>query len=94
MNINKLKGKIVENEMNVASLAKEMGIDRATLYRKLNKKGETLTIKEANMIVDILDLTEQEAMEIFFNLIVAWCANKGVIKWAKQKSFRRSSGFL
>ena len=71
MNVNKLKGKIVENEMNVSSLAKKMGINRATLYRKLNNEGDTLTIKEANMIVDILDLTECEAMEIFFNHIVA-----------------------
>ena len=71
MNVNKLKGKIVENEMNVSELAKEMHIDRATLYRKLNSKGESFTIKEANLIVKILNLSVQEAMDIFFKDTVA-----------------------
>jgi len=71
LNVNKLKGKIVENEMNVSELAKEMHIDRATLYRKLNSKGESFTIKEANLIVKILNLSVQEAMDIFFKDTVA-----------------------
>lgn len=71
MNVNKLKGKIVENEMNITTLAKRMGIDRATLYRKINRDGETFTIKEVNLIVEILNLTTEEAMEIFFKDFVA-----------------------
>lgn len=71
MNVNKLKGKIVENEMNITTLAKRMGIDRATLYRKINRDGETFTIKEVNLIVKILNLTTEEAMEIFFKDFVA-----------------------
>lgn len=74
MNVNKLKGKIVENEMNITTLAKRMGIDRATLYRKINRDGETFTIKEVNLIVKILNLTTEEAMEIFFKDFVAWSA--------------------
>lgn len=74
MNVNKLKGKIVENEMNITTLAKRMGIDRATLYRKINRDGETFTIKEVNLIVEILNLTTEEAMEIFFKDFVAWSA--------------------
>ncbi len=66
MNVNKLKGKIVENEMNITTLAKRMGVDRATLYRKINRDGETFTIKEVNLIVKILNLTTEETMEIFF----------------------------
>lgn len=71
MNVNKLKGKIVENEMNITTLAKRMGVDRATLYRKINQDGETFTIKEVNLIVKILNLTTEEAMEIFFKDFVA-----------------------
>lgn len=71
MNVNKLKGKIIENEMNIAKLASLLGMDTSTLYRKLNNKGETLTISEANKIVKLLDLTEDEAMAIFFSHIVA-----------------------
>lgn len=76
MNVNKLKGKIVENGLNVTLLAEKIGIDRATLYRKLNDRGERLTIKEANAIVEILDLTEEESTAIFFSRTVASGAKK------------------
>lgn len=72
MNINKLKGKIVEKEMTVALLAEKIGIDRSTLYRKLDN--QTLTIKEVKKIVEILNLTLDEANSIFFNHLVAWNA--------------------
>lgn len=71
MNVNKLKGKIVERGLTVGKLAEEIGIERSTFYRKLKKNGATLTIKEVNLIVMVLGLTEKEAMEIFFNKIVA-----------------------
>ncbi|AUJ26587.1 helix-turn-helix domain-containing protein [Virgibacillus dokdonensis] len=76
MNVNKLKGKIVENEMNIRELAEKIGVDRSTLYRKLNNKGDTLSIKEANRIVYVLNLTKEEATAIFFNIDVASCAKK------------------
>lgn len=78
MNINKLKGKIVEKETSITKLAQEMGIDRSTLYRKLNNHGYSLSIKEANQIVEILDLTKEESMAIFFNSFVAYNANERV----------------
>jgi DNA-binding phage protein len=71
VNLNKLRGKIVENELNVSKLATSLGIDRSTLYRKLNEEGDKLTIKEANQIVDILHLSKEEAMSIFFKHLVA-----------------------
>ena len=71
VNINKLKGKTVENELTIAELAEKIGLDRSTLYRKLNSEGETFTIKEANLICNVLQLSKQEAMEIFFSQTVA-----------------------
>lgn len=71
VNVNKLKGKIVENEKTIAELAEKIGLDRSTLYRKLSSDGETFTIKEANLICKELKLSKQEAMEIFFNQTVA-----------------------
>ena len=71
MNINKLKGKIVEKGMTTEALASKMGVDRSTLYRKINSKGETFTIKDANMICSILSLTSEEATAIFFSQYVA-----------------------
>lgn len=71
MNVNKLRGKIVENGLNVSALAKQLGMDRSTLYRKINNDGDTLTIKEANRICELLDLKPDEAMAIFFKNYVA-----------------------
>lgn len=71
VNINKLKGKIVENGMSIDLLAQKIGINRATLYRKLNSDGETLLISEANAIVTALNLSAEEAMAIFFSSVVA-----------------------
>lgn len=68
--IAKLKGKIVENGFNQIALAKQTGMDRSTLNRKL-KTGETFTIGEANKIATVLKLTKAEAMAIFFTNIVA-----------------------
>ena len=62
---NKLKAKIIENGMTVESLANEMGIDRSTLYRKLKNDGDTMLVKDANKIVEVLHLSANEAMNIF-----------------------------
>lgn len=75
MNVNRLKGKIVEQGLNVATVAEKMGIDRTTLYRKLNNKGETLTIREAQNLVKILEINSDEATAIFFGDNVALNAN-------------------
>lgn len=66
MKILKLRGKMVERGMNVETLASIMGIDRATLYRKLSD-GEKFTIGDAKKIKAALMLTNEEANEIFFD---------------------------
>lgn len=71
VNINKLKGKVVEQGMTIETLAHKIGIDKSTLYRKMNNKGETFTIKEASLICKILNLSGQEATAIFFSQYVA-----------------------
>lgn len=65
INVNKLKGKIVENGMTVATLAKKIGVDRATLYRKMSNNGDTMLVKDANRIASVLHLTADEALAIF-----------------------------
>lgn len=66
MNINKLKGKIVEKGMNVEKLAEAIGADRSSLYRKLNN-AEKITIGDAARIKVALDLNEADAYEIFLS---------------------------
>ena len=65
MNVRKLKGKMVEKGVNVESLACKMGIYRSTLYRKLNDS-EKITIGDALKIKTALQLTDEEAKDIFF----------------------------
>lgn len=65
VNINKLKGKIVENGLTVATLAQKIGMDATTLYRKLNNNGETLLIREVFAICDALQLSPSDAISIF-----------------------------
>ena len=71
INIQKLKGKIVELGLSIAEVAEKMEINKATLYRKLENGGATLTVKDANLLVKILDLTAEESMAIFFAQKVA-----------------------
>ena len=64
MNINKLKAKMVEKGMNVETVAERIGVDRSSLYRKLNNF-EKITIGEASKIKSVLDLSYEEASDIF-----------------------------
>jgi len=69
VNINKLRGKIVENGYTVTSLAPKIGMDRATFYRKM--KDQSFTVREAVVISKVLDLNSDEIMAIFFTQFVA-----------------------
>lgn len=70
MNSNMLKGKIVEKGLNVETVAEKIGIDKATFYRKLGDF-EKFNIGEAIKIKEVLDLTNQEACNIFLTLHTA-----------------------
>ncbi len=71
INVNLLKAKLVERGMNVSQLAEMIGIDRATIYRKLKDGGSGLLISEVNAIIMALNLTIAEAVAIFFTDQVA-----------------------
>lgn len=64
MNIQMLKAKIVEKGWTVDKLAAKIGMDRSTLYRKLNAI-ERFTVGEARRIKNALGLTSEEASIIF-----------------------------
>lgn len=76
VNVNKLKGKIVECGTNIEELAAKIGMDRSTMYRKINSNGENFSIKEADLIVKSLGLSKDDAVAIFFNQFVALYATK------------------
>lgn len=66
INVNKLKGKIVENGLSVADVSKAIGIGTASLYRKMNGKEETMYVKDAYAIGRLLKLSTDEMNAIFF----------------------------
>ena len=69
--VNYLKARLVERNMSIGDLAEQIGVDRSTLYRKLNDNGAGLLIGEVNAIVRVLGLSAREASDIFFNEEVA-----------------------
>lgn len=71
VDINKLKGKIVEKQATLQELSKALDIDDSTMYRKLRANGEPFTIGEADKIAQYLGLTKDEASAIFFSQYVA-----------------------
>ena len=65
-----LRSKIDDRRTTVSEIAAKMGVDKATLYRRI-ANSETFTIGEVGKITQILNLTHDEAVSIFFTNIVA-----------------------
>lgn len=66
VNVNKLRGSIVEHGMSIEMLADKIGMDKSTFYRRMQANGATFTLKEASDIVAALNLTAEEGTRIFF----------------------------
>lgn len=67
MDLNKLKAKIIEKGWNVEKLAEQIGVERSSMYRKLNNF-EKITIGEARKITSVLNLSNEEASSIFLGI--------------------------
>ena len=67
LDILKLKGKIAENNLNITLLAKEIRMNRDTLYRRIANSGENITLKDIKNISEDLKLNRDDIMEIFMN---------------------------
>jgi putative cro-like protein len=71
VNGNKLKGKIVECGLSVSQLAEIIGVDKATLYRKINSDGSNISVNEAVKIARALNLSLKDVNAIFFADFIA-----------------------
>ena len=71
VNSAKLRGKIVENGLTLEKVAKAINLNKSTISRKMNKNGDDFTIKQADDIVKLLNLTAEEATSIFFSQFVS-----------------------
>ncbi len=65
LNANKLKAKLVENDINVETFAKMIGISKDTMYRRIND-GESFTLGEIDASISTLSLTIEDVNAIFF----------------------------
>ena len=64
-NKNKLKGKMAENEITVPRMAKELGLNDATVRNNIKSEKYEFTLSESVKIKNLLNLTDAEYLEIF-----------------------------
>lgn len=69
LDVQKLKGKIIEKGKTIETMSADLGINPSTFYRKL--KNNSFEIEEADRIATILSLSGAEASAIFFSQFVA-----------------------
>lgn len=65
VNVQKLRGRMVEMSISANSLAKKIGINVGTLYRRF-KNPDGFTVQEVYSIAEELQLSAQELDSIFF----------------------------
>lgn len=66
VNVQKLRGKLSEKSVTQETVADSMGIDRTTFYRKMKNGGSGFTIGEIHKMTDVIPLSRDEAVDIFF----------------------------
>ena len=65
-NLNKLKGKLVENGKTYKDGAKALGVSTNTFNDKINGKRK-FYVDEVNKLSELLKLTDKEKIDIFLN---------------------------
>lgn len=66
MNATKLKNKLIEKGFSISTIAVLIGVHNTHLHKKINGY-EPMTIYEAMCIKEVLNLTNEEALDIFFS---------------------------
>lgn len=70
MDVKKLKAEMVLKDLSIPKLAAKMGIGKKALYQKM--KGVTqFTLPEIRTICNLLDISGEKILDIFFNEKVA-----------------------
>jgi glucan phosphorylase len=67
VNVDKLRDKIIENNMTIEGLAIDLKKNRSTVYRHFKQACERMTLGEVRTMSEILGLTQQEVVEIFLS---------------------------
>lgn len=65
VNIERLREKMAERNISNEDMAKLMGIDASTFYRKLKSDGTNFTVGQMHTIADVLGLSNEDTTSIF-----------------------------
>ncbi|HIW33515.1 MAG TPA: helix-turn-helix domain-containing protein [Candidatus Paenibacillus intestinavium] len=63
----KLRAKIIEAGTTQEAVADQVGMNRTTFYRKVKSEGLSFTIGEIHKIANAINLTQDDAIEIFLD---------------------------
>lgn len=66
MNSEKLKDFIEKSKIETGELAAAANMNISTWYRKMQKKGDSFTVKEMNAIIQKMNIGKATAADIFF----------------------------
>ncbi len=69
MNERKLKAKLIEMGETVESVSNKLRMNTSTFYRKFNNNG--FSVADVQAMILVLNLSENDIMEIFFENYVA-----------------------
>ena len=61
-----LKAEMIRHSISQEELSRKIGLDPSTFSRKLNNKSAVFTVKEAQAIAGVLDLSSEQCAAIFF----------------------------
>lgn len=64
-NMDALRGKMAERRISNDEMARRIGVDASTFYRKMKADGINFTVGQMHKIVEVLNLTNEEAAAIF-----------------------------
>ena len=65
VDVERIKIRMNEMDLTVKDVVNALGIDESTYYRKMANNGNTFSVEQAQKLSNLLDLTKQEASEIF-----------------------------
>lgn len=65
VNVEMIRKIIEEKGLSFEKFAREIGMDASTFYRKMKAGGASFTVGQMHKIVEVLELTKEEALSIF-----------------------------
>lgn len=66
VNVERLRDEMKKRSITPDDAAEAMGIDVATYYRRMNRRGSKFTVEEVSKLSNLLKLSSKAMQEIFF----------------------------